>query len=167
MSKIKVKRRKKPEVNYEVVPTRRNRVLNIILRENKSTIWKWTNYKTERFRVDKNTYFRDPSGVYLAKNKTLCSVYIEGVSLPVSHGAIERSTETREYVNPMTGKTETMEVPIINNLKFDSEIIDFLLNRHLADEFTRVSLDKPMTALIVLVVISLVVGLVNIGVTVA
>jgi len=164
MKKIKVKRDKTSKYRTDVVPPRKNRVLCIVLRENKSTIWKWLSYKQDRFSIDGNTYFREPSGVYLSKNKVLMSVYIEGVSTPIGHNNIDRSLEKKTYIDPLTQKTKTVEVPRINNLKFDSEIIDILLNRHLADEFTRVAVDGRgiLTVLILLAVLGVCIA--NLGV---
>ena len=160
--KIKVKGKKltkeekKDKKNKnKVEPIKKNRVLTIILCENKSTLWKWVSYRKPKFRVNENTYFLEPSGMYLSTNNVLCSIYVEGVSIPISHKYIERKMEIVKIVNPETKKEEETAIPVINNIKFDSEVIDILLNRNLADEFTKVKLDGRGLATIILILITL------------
>lgn len=139
MSIAKIKRVRRSKDTVE--PLERSKLLAIILRRNKSTLWKWVSYKADRFTVDKNLYFREPSGVYLSSNKVLVSVYIEGISTPFSHDQVTQTMEERSFINPDTGKTETISIPVIEGLKIDSELADILFNRKLADEFTKVQLD--------------------------
>ena len=46
---------------------------------------------------------------------------------------------------------------------YDSGLIDMLLNRHLADVFTKVHMDLPNLLLTVLLIVTVAVGFVNIG----
>jgi len=165
LSKIKIRRYKQDNDKSEVVPKRKNKVLAIILRENKSTLWKWISYKANQFRVGKHTYFKEPSGMYLSKNKVLCSFYVEGVSVPINHTLLERKKEVKEIIDPNTGEKKFVSVDTISNLKFDSEVVDILLNRGLADEFTKVHLDARGLATIVLLILVVLLGLANLGVT--
>lgn len=170
--KAKVRRLKKEERNNEkdleeVRPTAivtKNRLLCVILKSNGGSVWRWVNYKHESFRESKNTYFTLKDGIYISKNKVLTSVYLEGVCLPICHKQLDIKQIDKEYTNPKTGEKETMKVPMINNLKFDTEIIDILVNRKLADEFTRKKIDAKGTILIVGVVFLIVLSFINIGV---
>jgi hypothetical protein len=92
---------------------------------------------------------------------------MEGVSLPIHHSYIEREQVKKTIINRDTGKEETYTINQIKGLKFDSAVIDMLLNRHLADEFTKQHLDLPNLILIVLMVISVILGVISIIVGVA
>ena len=52
----------------------------------------------------------------------------------------------------------------IDSVKYDSGLIDMLLNRKLADVFTKVHLDLPNILLTLLLVGTLILGVVNLGV---
>jgi len=66
----------------------------------------------------------------------------------------------------LTGKEETRTVKAhteIDTVKYDSGLINMLLNRHLSDAFTKVHLDMPNLVLTVLLIGAVVLGVVNIG----
>jgi hypothetical protein len=65
-------------------------------------------------------------------------------------------------MNRDTGKEEKVSVNQIKGLKFDSAVIDMLLNRHLADEFTKQHMDIPNLILIVLMIVILILGVINV-----
>jgi hypothetical protein len=134
------------------IPKPKNRLLAIILKNNKSTAWKWVDRSKEYFSHDQNTYFIDSSGTYLSSNRVLCSMYIEGISTPISHKNIVITEEIVEFENPITGEKEETTIRLINDLKIDSKVVDICLNRHLADEFTRTSLDKKGIAMFLLLI---------------
>lgn len=141
MAKIKVRKDKNSPSKVELVPKRRNRLLAIVMKRNKNTVWKWVRFNQDSFTLHNNTYFVIPEGTYISKNKILFAIYMEGVSTPISHIDVHTKYETRNYYDPDTGEQKTAKVAVVNNLKFDSEIVDILLNRHLADEFTKSSID--------------------------
>jgi hypothetical protein len=156
--KIKVKTRKgEPE------PRKKSRMLAIILKEGKSTYWKWVNTRKDSFTVDKNLYFIRPEGTYISKNKVLLAIYVEGVSTPINHTFIKRKRVKRTYEDPETGNLLERFVDIIEGLKFDSKLIDMLLNRKLADEFTKSHMDLPNLIIIILIVANIVVGVAGLG----
>jgi hypothetical protein len=165
MSRIRVRRTKKEDsvVKHEVEPIKRNRILAIVLRENKSMLWRWVPYNIDMFRIGKNTYFKEPSGVYLSRNKVLCSIYVEGVSVPINHSQLERGIEKKTYIDHESGAEITIDVPVISNLKFDSEITDILLNRHIADEFTKVRVDAKGLLTVILMIFMIVLNFIVIG----
>ena len=144
-------------------PKPRNKLLAIILKNNKSTIWKWVDRSKEFFSHDNNTYFVDSSGTYLSDNKVLCSTYVEGISTPISHKNIVITQEKIDYIDPMTGEEKTTTVSLINDLKIDSKIVDICLNRHLADEFNKTALDKKGLAIFLLLIANLIVGIGALG----
>lgn len=137
-------------------------ILCIICKENKSFEAVWVSQSRDSFSFDKNYYFIVPEGTYL-NNRILVAFYLEGVSTPVNHSFIERKTETREIVDRDTKKKKTFKLDVIKGLKFDSQLIDMLLNRKLADAFTKVHMDIPSLLLTVLLLGTLVLGVINIG----
>jgi len=142
---------------------KKNRHLAIVLREGKGAKLLWIRNKAETFRLYHNTYFIDDSGAYITEKNVRLSVYMEGVSTPVHHGFIKRKMDTKSYVDEETNKEVKIKVPVIEGLKFDSSLIDILLNRHLADEFTKQHLDLPNLIIMILLICTLVIGVVNIG----
>jgi len=170
MVKIKIKRKKVqkgekiiPEEKDTVIPIRGGTgILAVILRENKSCTWKWLPYDFEHFQVGKHTYFKEPKGTYLSENNILLAIYIEGISIPVSHQYIKKKMEERTYVDTF-GERKTVSVPVIQNIKFDSEVVDMLLNRNLADEFLKEPPSGMIMIVLIFVVITLAMSIVNIG----
>lgn len=164
MAKVKVKKTKETDDkgNEVVEVPDREKLLAIILRENKSCTWRWLNYNFEHFQVGKHTYFKEPKGTYLSDNRVLCAVYIEGISIPISHQYIKKKMEWREYIDE-NGEVQKIKVPVIQNIKFDSEIVDMLLNRNLADEFLKETKASSTIAIIILLCFTLAIGVINIG----
>lgn len=154
-SKVKTKavNKKDSETENETTPKRKNKILAIILRKNKSALWKWVNFKKAQFRIEKNTYFNVPSGIYLSKNKVLMSIYIEGISMPIDHNLITHEDIEVTITDPKTNEEKTSTITKINDLKFDSEIMDILLNRGLANEFTKapVSIGSVITLILLFI----------------
>ena len=165
MKKVKIKSRKKgtpvlPKVGY---------ILVTVLKSNKSCIMKWVKLKSDAFSVDGHTYFVDPNGGYIGVKGILQSVYLEGASLPIHHGSLEYETlkaKDKTIKDHLSGKTSTVHLPErkrIKNVKYDSGLIDMLLNRKLADVFTRTHMDLPNLLLTVLLIVTVGVGFVNVG----
>lgn len=152
----KVIKNDKPVVLKQSEKQRYN-ILCIILKEGKGSTWLWVNDSFERFSYDQNTYFKVDSGTY-HKGSLRLFIYLEGVSLPMHHGYIEREKIEKEVKDRNTGKLKKVMITKIKGLKFDSKVIDVLLNRNLADEFTKVHMDLPNLAIVVLLVINLIVS---------
>ena len=89
-------------------------------------------------------------------------IYLEGISLPISHKYIEKEDIKKEITNRTTGKKQIKIIHKIKGLKFDSKIIDMMLNRGLTDAFTKVHLDLPNLAILIGVMVGVIVGIVNI-----
>lgn len=139
--------------------------LAIVLKQNKSLSLNWVSFAHDEFRVDSHTYFSVPEGMYLGKRRLLLGVYLEGISTPLSHKNIRY--KTRLTHNPVTNEAlTTTDKPChsIEGLKYDSEIIDILLNRGLAEKFTTIRPEKTIFVMIMLIIISIVVGIASIGV---
>jgi len=145
------------------VKTSKNCWLAIILKQNKSFRFKWVSFRDTEFRSDNNTYFAVPDGMFLNPDKLLIGIYLEGVSTPLSHKNIKRKTVQRKVTLDNGIETE-VDVDVIDGLKYDSEIIDILLNRGLAEKLTEIKPEKTIFILIVMVIISIVVGIVSVGV---
>ena len=142
-----------------ITPKRKgNRLLAVIMLENHGLAWIWVNRKKGEFRFRSNTYFIIPEGVYISDNRILYATYLEGISTPLTHKNIEKEQVTRHYTDP-NGATKEVMITQIKGLKYDSEVIDMLLNRKLADEFTRVALDLPSLIIMILLVGVLITGI--------
>jgi len=139
--------------------TKKN-ILCIILTEGKGSKWFWVNDSIEKFSYNENTYFKEDSGTY-HKGNLRFFIYLEGISLPIHHGYIKRETVTKSYTDRDTGLTKDIKITKIKGLKFDSKIIDILLNRNLADEFTKSHMDLPNLAIILFLVIVLITNFIN------
>lgn len=150
-TEIKLQKVKKSN-QHEVIPLGKNKILAIILKQSKNTVWRWVNRDVDRFRVDGNTYFNDSSGIYLSTNNILVCVYLEGVALPIHHGQLTVNEQLKSYKDPLSGKEEFIKINTINNLKFDTRVIDMLLNRGLSDEFTKTTIDSKGIATLLLLV---------------
>lgn len=133
------------------------RILCIILHEGKGSTWYWLDESQERFSVNDNTYFKQDAGTYVKDAVRFC-IYLEGISLPIHHGYIDRETVTTTFKDKDTGEDKTVEINRIKGLKFDSKIIDILLNRHLADVFTKQYMDLPNLVIIILLVLNVILG---------
>jgi len=163
--KVKINKNKKKNP----VKKRNRFMLCIVLKANKSCAMKWVNFKDDTFSIDNNTYFFDPNGGYTDVNGMRVFIYLEGASLPVHHGNVKYETikaHDKKIKDSLTGREHTVHVPErtrIENLKFDSSLISMVLNRKLADAFTKVHLDMPNLFLSILLVIAVAVGFINIG----
>jgi len=160
--KVKVKTVKEQFENTdfkEEVALSRNKkqkILCILLNENKTTLWLWKKRKVQRFSFNKSTYYLISDGMYISPNGVICAIYLEGISTPLSHKNIEKEQKTVEIINPETQKKENRVITVIKGLKFDSKLIDMLLNRDLFAEFTKQYLDfKGVVTIILLVAILL------------
>lgn len=141
----------------------KNRFIAVILKSNKSLSIISIPYSEKEFRVDRNTYFSVPEGMYLGKKRFILAVYLEGISTPLSHKNIKKQTVER-IIEMEGGIQEKVKVDIIEGLKYDSEIIDILLNRGLAEKFTEIRPEKTIFVMIILLIINIIVGIVSVGV---
>lgn len=167
MSKVKVKKNKQNK--KEVIPKKKsNKVLAIMLKDNKAINWIWISRKKSEFNYNEGTYFIDPNGQYLSDNGILCSVYLEGISTPFSHEHIEYETIKKDIVIGQDEKGEsiikTMTLNLIKGLKWDAKLLNMLLTRKLADVFTRRSIDLPNLIIMLLLIGTIIVGIANLGV---
>lgn len=137
------------------------KVLCIILKEGKGSAWLWVSDKENRFDCDENTYFIITDGTYLGGALRFL-VYLEGISTPINHGYIDREQKKVKIIDRDTGQEVTRSIDVIKGLKFDSKLIDILLNRGLADEFTKNHMDLPNLIIIILLIAGLIVGIINI-----
>lgn len=158
MGKLFKKKKEKTKVN-----TTKGCWLALILKQNKSFRFKWVSFRDTEFRCDENTYFAVQDGMFLNPDKLIIGIYLEGISTPLSHKHIKRKTETRTVVLD-NGVEQEIEVDVIDGLKYDSEIIDILLNRGLAEKLTEIKPEKTIFVLMIMVIISIIVGIVSVGV---
>jgi len=140
----------------------KNKILCIILKEGKGSVWRWINENEDRFSIDGHTYFKTDEGTY-QKRLIRFMMYLEGISMPMHHGYIEKESEIITIRNKETGKEELHKMTKIKGLKFDSKIIDIFLNRGLADEFTKQHMDLPNLIIILLLIFNLITNIACIG----
>jgi len=124
--------------NGEFSPKNKKRLLVVILCEGKDNIMKYVKNFESEISVNGHTYFIMSKGVYNNRYLGRISVYLEGISTPLTHDNIEFE-EQKVLVETIHGTTETHDVRKIKGLKFDSELIDTLLNRRLAEEFMKLT----------------------------
>lgn len=162
--KIKFKRSNKDKHETETQPFKKkaHRLLAIILKKNSGTKFLWIKPDLKGFTKDKNYYYINKDGVYITDNNTSVSVYIEGVSLPIGHCNLETETKTVEYTETLTGKKKTRKITVIKTLKFDSELLDMLLNEDLASDFIKNKLDMPNLIIILMLAGSVILNIINI-----
>ncbi len=162
---IFISRKAKTKIKKGVVfPIKKKRILAIIQKNNKSAVWTYVRLRYDSFRVDGNTYFIMPEGIYMSVNNVLYSLYFEGISQPLTHKNIDTKQETRTYKDEY-GTEQTTEVTLIDGLNYDSELIDMILNRKIVDEFTKTHFDLPNLIVIILLLVTVGVGIANLGVT--
>lgn len=148
------------EIDKQIVtPTNLSKrfILCLILKEGKGSSWVWVNDSFERFSFNDNTYFKQDEGTYQKDNLRFL-IFLEGISMPMHHGYIERETIKKLFTDKNTGKEKSIDITKIKGLKYDSKAIDMLLNRHLADEFTKQHMDLPNLAIIVLLILNLIIS---------
>jgi len=150
------------KIRTVVEPKPKDKLLAVILKEGKSSYWKWVDFKQSRFKHSGNTYFIEPSGIYLSTNNILYSTYLEGVTMPISHSNLVVQTEEVKYNDPITKEEKTETISYIGNIKVDSKIANILLDRHLADEFTKEPMDTKGAAMFILLIGIVILGIANI-----
>ena len=160
MVRLKKVRIRKGKNNITEVKKRKHSILCIILGESKSCNMLWVEEDRDSFSFGGNTYFVVSEGAYI-KDSIRVLVFLEGISTPVHHGYIERKMEKRKIVDRDSNEERVFNVNVIKGLKFDSKLIDMLLNRHLADEFTRQHMDLPNLAIILLLLGNVVLNIVG------
>ena len=134
------------------------------MKENKAIHFEQIGIDKQLFRYDDNVYFTETNGAYMnTKNGFVAFVFLEGISLPVSHKYIKYQFVTRKFKNETTGKMETHKIREIKGLKFDSKAISIILNQKLAEMFTRIPMDMPNFILAILLILNCVFGVINIG----
>lgn len=165
MKKVKVRKKG----SSEPIKVKRGHLLVMILKANKSYVLKWVHLSSDSFSVDGHTYFIDPKGSYIDNKGVVSAVYFEGASLPIHHGALSYEiikAQNKTIKDSLTGRVYKQFIPErkrIKDIKYDSGLIDMLLNRKLADVFTKVHLDLPNLLLTILLIVTVGVGFVNIG----
>lgn len=166
MSKGTFRKGKKDKITKKdkvKVKAKLEKFLAIILKQNKSASFEWIPFSDNEFRCDGNTYFSVPEGLYLSKKRLVLGVYLEGISTPLSHRNVKKKQVERTIIG-QNGEKETITVDMIEGLKYDSEIIDILLNRGLASKFTEMPQDRTLFVVAVLVIIGIIATMVSIGV---
>jgi len=148
--------------NSEIAPRKiKNCLIAIILRENKGAYFKKVKNSKQDFRHKRNFYFIIPESIYLC-GKQRYSVYLEGISTPFSHMNITYETRIVEIINPLTQEKEKREVRKIKGLKYDSKLLDVLLNTRLAQMFLSMKDSWELTLTVILLIALIVIGIANI-----
>jgi hypothetical protein len=153
----------KPDKNGDIkaIPKVGGRLLAIVLRERRDAILMIIPKEKDSFVYGGHMYFVSSEGTYISDSLVI-SVYLEGVSTPLSHAQIEKELVEREYED-IRGVMHKVKIQLIKGLKFDSALIEMILNRKMSDVFTRAHLDFPNLILLIILIASLITGIVNIG----
>lgn len=147
--------------NIPIFRNKKRRILAIVLTEGHGSRWVWLNENQDRFSIAENTYFKLDGGTYI-RGSMRFMIFMESVSLPIGHQYIQREEIEKTIVDRQTGEDKTITINKIKGLNFDSKIADILLNRHLADEFTKTHFDLPNLIIIILLIVTVVLGVLNI-----
>jgi len=119
-----------------VVPKDKNKKnLAIICKENTGCVFKWVNKRMYRFTCDEHTYFNYRSQAYITDNRIAVNIYYEGIPVPMHHNYIKTKRVSKTIVT-IDGTEETVQFDKISGVNIDSQVIHYLLDRGLADEFT-------------------------------
>ena len=140
-------------------PSQTSRILCVLLNENKTSDWVYKRRVEQRFSYRGSTYYLQPDGMYITPNNVIMAVFMEGVSTPIGHKNIEKEKKIVTIENPETGISEKRTIFQIKGLKYDSKLIDMLLNRDLFAEFTKQYLDLPSLLLIILLIGNLILNI--------
>lgn len=162
-AKIKGKSKKSKEGSNVNIKAK-DKILCVILGENTFSNFIWIDGNKQRFTYRDNTYFLVKNDGYVTHNRILVYVYLEGISLPISHRYVKRKDVDRE-IKTEGGKTKKITVSIIDGLKFDSKVIDRLLNSGLAEIFTHIREDKLFYLMFIMLIISIMLNIISIGVS--
>jgi len=120
---------------FSVPKDKNKKNLCIIMKENTGCVFKWVNKKAYRFNLDEHAYFNYRSQAYITDNRIAVNIYFEGIPVPMHHSYIKTKKDTK-IITTLDGKEETIEFQKISGVDVDSQVIYYLLDRGLADEFT-------------------------------
>lgn len=149
------------EKNTNLIPKKKNRLICIILSEDKGMYFLVRKKeKQDSFRFNKGLYIIHNGAVHTSRNGNRYAIYLEGISTPLSMANIEKYTEEVEFTDLDGTKRKTL-VQKIKGLKYDAKILDIFTDRKLSENFTKID-DKIKYALITLLLV--IVGLVMTGI---
>lgn len=146
----------------DLVPSKNDKLLIIILSETKGAIFLYRKFDkfTTVFRFNKGKYFIENEAIYTTRNGTRTSVYIEGVSLPLKTKYVEKILKKVKYVD-IDGTQKETEVQVPKGLRFDAKIFDTFSNREFAEVFTKPPQTKLELFIIILTFVSVIICAVN------
>jgi selenocysteine-specific translation elongation factor len=138
----------------DLIPKKRNKLICILLTEDKGAVFllRKINSKKNFFRYRKNKYIFDNKSIHITKNNARISVYLEGISTPLSMNNIEKFMEEIEWID-LDGTVKKESVMKIKGLKYDSSILDTFSDEHFADDFTK---DKTKNLEIILLILGII-----------
>lgn len=142
---------------------RKKKHLALVLTGNKGARLKWIGNKKDHFSFNKNYYFVVDSGIYITKNNVRVSIYLEGISTPLNHGNIEYEEMIKSIIDLETKERKDVKVNVIKGLKYDSKLLNTLLNSKLFERITKRHSDAFNIALIILIVVTMAVAIIHLG----
>ena len=131
-------------------PTRKTEC--IILRKNKGC--KKLFVKGNDFFDEGNYYYIDNSGVYVTNRGNRVVVFMEGVTLPISHSDLEYEMKEFKYFDPLTGRIKKEKVKTVKGIKFDSKLFSNIVDGKLIDVITKSNTDTKSIITIILLIIT-------------
>jgi hypothetical protein len=163
------KKLEQPPVRYAPVEKeamfrrRKRKHLALVLNGNKGARLKWIGNKKDHFSFDKNYYFIVDSGIYITRNNVRVSIYLEGISTPLNHGNIEYEEIMKTIIDLETKEARDVKVNVIKGLKYDSKLLNTLLNSKLFERITKKHSDAFNIALLLLVIVTLAITIIHLG----
>src|SRR4030042_6273594 len=143
--------------NTDIVPKKTNRLLVIMLSEDKGLEFLYRKFDDKKpvFRFNKGKYIIENEGVYSTRNGCRVAIYIEGISVPIKASYIEKKVKDVSYLD-VYGNEIIEQVDIIEGIRFDSKIFDTFSNREFAEVFTKEPKKTFEYLLLILVIINMV-----------
>jgi hypothetical protein len=144
------------------VPEYRNRIICIILRENKFSKILYFSGKQESFTYEKCLYFL--LSPHTCDNGAKLLVFLEGISLPLSYDNVQKEQMKKTYIDVDGTEKETI-ITVIKGLKWDGKILHIFTNRKFAEIFTNIRESPLILMVFILCIVTLVISCIGIGIT--
>jgi len=150
--------------NTDLIPKKRNKLIIIMLSEDKgiSFINRKFNKEWGTFRYNKGKYIIEKDSIHISRNGCRICIYIEGISLPLKSSYVEKILKKVTYTT-ITGEEKTETIQTIKGLKFDAKIFDTFSNREFAEIFTKPPVKTFEYMILIFSIVSLVIGCIDAG----
>ena len=145
----------------DLVPRKINRLIAIILREDKASKILIVKSSVNDFVHKKHLYFIEPTSIHTCDNGQRIAVYMEGISTPISHANVEKILVRVKYKD-LDGTVKEKVITKIKGLKYDSQILAIFTDRKFAEVFTRIGIDKWAFYTFIALIVVIAIGVSNV-----